>query len=140
MLFSLFCSQTLSICCLKHCVALWQLLASLKSEKMLRLKGVRHRHTDTVGWKVSLLFAVAVLVIHIVHFASSILYNTIFCQDPFVEVSETYKVALGEDEHRLLTGFFSKSSGDNFLLEMHEFLLLVLKKPNAPDTYKPDWR
>ncbi|XP_077939881.1 E3 ubiquitin-protein ligase rnf213-alpha isoform X1 [Gasterosteus aculeatus] len=90
--------KTLSICCLKHCVALWQLLASLKSEKMLRLKG-----------------------------------------DPFVEVSETYKVALGEDEHRLLTGFFSKSSGDNFLLEMHEFLLLVLKKPNAPDTYKPDW-
>ncbi|KAM8845445.1 E3 ubiquitin-protein ligase rnf213-alpha-like isoform 2-T2 [Spinachia spinachia] len=90
--------KTLSMCCLKHCVALWQLLASLKSEKMLRLKG-----------------------------------------DPFVDVSEKYKLALGEDEHRLLTGFFSKSSADNFLLEMHEFLLLVLKKPNAPDTYRPDW-
>uniref|UniRef100_A0A8C2ZVG6 RING-type E3 ubiquitin transferase n=1 Tax=Cyclopterus lumpus TaxID=8103 RepID=A0A8C2ZVG6_CYCLU len=59
--------------------------------------------------------------------------------DPFVEVSETYKRALGEDEQRLLTGFFSKSSADNFLLEMHEFLLLVLKKPNAPDTYRHDW-
>ncbi|XP_037333444.2 E3 ubiquitin-protein ligase rnf213-alpha isoform X2 [Pungitius pungitius] len=90
--------KALSMCCLKHCMSLWQLLASLKSERMLRLKG-----------------------------------------DPFVEVSETYKVTLGEDEHRLLTGFFSKSSADNFLLEMHEFLLLVLKKPNAPDTYRPNW-
>ncbi|XP_070836494.1 E3 ubiquitin-protein ligase rnf213-alpha [Chaetodon trifascialis] len=90
--------KTLSMCCLKHCVALWQLLASLKSENMLRLK-----------------------------------------RDPFVGVSEKYKVALGEDEHRLLTGFFSKSSADTFLLEMHEFLVLVLKKPDAPDTFRPDW-
>ncbi|KAA8582604.1 hypothetical protein FQN60_003825 [Etheostoma spectabile] len=90
--------KALSMCCLKHCVALWQLLASLKSENMLRLK-----------------------------------------RDPFVEVSEKYKQALSEDEHRLLTGFFSKSSADSFLLEMHEFLVLVLKKPNAPETYRPDW-
>ncbi|XP_078017826.1 E3 ubiquitin-protein ligase rnf213-alpha isoform X1 [Epinephelus lanceolatus] len=90
--------KALSMCCLKHCVALWQLLASLKSENMLRLK-----------------------------------------RDPFVEVSEKYKQALSEDKHRLLTGFFSKSSADTFLLEMHEFLVLVLKKPDAPDTYRPDW-
>lgn len=36
-----FCSQVFSMCCLKHCVALWQLLVSLKSENMLRLKRVR---------------------------------------------------------------------------------------------------
>ncbi|XP_037649475.1 E3 ubiquitin-protein ligase rnf213-alpha isoform X2 [Sebastes umbrosus] len=90
--------KALSMCCLKHCVALWQLLASLKSENMLRLK-----------------------------------------RDPFVEVSERYKQALSEDEHRLLTGFFSKCSADSFLLEMHEFLVLVLKKSNALDTYRPDW-
>ncbi|XP_072224665.1 E3 ubiquitin-protein ligase rnf213-alpha [Leuresthes tenuis] len=90
--------KALSMCCLKHCVALWQLLASLKSENMLRLK-----------------------------------------RDPFVGVSEKYKEALREDEHRLLTAFFSKSSADTFLLEMHEFLVLVLKKSNAPDTYRPDW-
>lgn len=36
-----FCLQVLSTCYLKHCVALWQLLASLKSENMLRLKRVR---------------------------------------------------------------------------------------------------
>lgn len=38
-----YCPQTLSMCCLKHCVALWQLLASLKSENILRLKRVRHQ-------------------------------------------------------------------------------------------------
>ncbi|XP_029997116.1 E3 ubiquitin-protein ligase rnf213-alpha-like isoform X2 [Sphaeramia orbicularis] len=90
--------KALSMCCLKHCVALWQLLASLKSENILRLK-----------------------------------------RDPFVEVSEEYKQVLGVDEQRLLTGFFSKNSADTFLLEMHEFLVLVLKKPNASDTYKPNW-
>uniref|UniRef100_A0A3Q3JTJ3 Uncharacterized protein n=2 Tax=Monopterus albus TaxID=43700 RepID=A0A3Q3JTJ3_MONAL len=90
--------KTLSMCCLKHCVELWQLLASLKSENLLRLK-----------------------------------------RDPFVGVSEKYKQVLGEDERRLLTGFFSKSSADTFLLEMHEFLVLVLKMPNAPETYRPDW-
>lgn len=90
--------KALSMCFLKQCVALWQLLASLKSENMLRLK-----------------------------------------RDPFVGVSEKYKQALGEDEHRLLTGFFSKSSADTFLLEMHEFLVLVLKNPDAPDTYRPNW-
>ncbi|KAM6966144.1 LOW QUALITY PROTEIN: E3 ubiquitin-protein ligase rnf213-alpha-like [Tautogolabrus adspersus] len=90
--------KAMSMCCLKHCVALWQLLISLKSENMLRLK-----------------------------------------RDPFVEVSEKYKQLLGEDERRLLTGFFSKNSADAFLLEMHEFLVLVLKKPNAFDTFKTDW-
>nr|XP_043906230.1 E3 ubiquitin-protein ligase rnf213-alpha isoform X2 [Solea senegalensis] len=90
--------KALSMCCLKHCVALWQLLSSLKSENMLRLK-----------------------------------------RDPFVGVSEKYKQPLSEDEHRLLTGFFSKSSADAFVLEMHEFLVLDLKKPNAPDTFNPDW-
>uniref|UniRef100_A0A8C7K856 Ring finger protein 213 n=1 Tax=Oncorhynchus kisutch TaxID=8019 RepID=A0A8C7K856_ONCKI len=81
-------------CSLKHCVALWQLLTSLKSENMLRLK-----------------------------------------RDPFVGVSEEYRNPLGDEDRRLLTTFFTKSSADSFLLEMHEFLLLVLKSPRAPDTY-----
>uniref|UniRef100_A0A674BCY9 RING-type E3 ubiquitin transferase n=1 Tax=Salmo trutta TaxID=8032 RepID=A0A674BCY9_SALTR len=72
---------------LKHCLALWQLLTSLKSENMLWLKRVR-KPTQI---------------------------------------------------HRLLTGFFNKSSADSILLEMHEFLILVLKPPNASDTYRPDW-
>uniref|UniRef100_A0A8C7LM14 RZ-type domain-containing protein n=1 Tax=Oncorhynchus mykiss TaxID=8022 RepID=A0A8C7LM14_ONCMY len=79
---------------LKHCLALWQLLTSLKSENMLWLK-----------------------------------------RDPFEGISEEYRKALGEEEHRLLTGFFNKSSADSILLEMHEFLILVLKGPRASDTY-----
>nr|XP_003198100.2 E3 ubiquitin-protein ligase rnf213-alpha-like [Danio rerio] len=91
--------KALSRCSLKHCVALWQLLSSLKSETMLRLK-----------------------------------------RDPFVGISKEYKQPLQEEHKRLLTSFFTKSSADAFLLEMHEFLLLVLKSPKATDTYRPDWR
>ncbi|XP_049324067.1 E3 ubiquitin-protein ligase rnf213-alpha isoform X2 [Astyanax mexicanus] len=90
--------KALSRCSLKHCVALWQLLSSLKSETMIRLK-----------------------------------------RDPFVGISKEYKQVLGELEKTLLTGFFTKTSADSFLLEMHEFLLLVLKNPHASDTYRPDW-
>ncbi|XP_028310203.1 E3 ubiquitin-protein ligase rnf213-alpha [Gouania willdenowi] len=89
--------KVLSMCCLKHCVAMWQLLASLKSENMLRLK-----------------------------------------RDPF-QVAEVYKKHLSENERRLLTSFFSRNSANLFILEMHEFLVLVLKTPNAPETYRPDW-
>lgn len=60
-------------------------------------------------------------------------------QDPFPGVLELYKQALGEDHRRLLTAFFSKNSADSFLLEMHEFLVLVLKRPNTDDTFKPNW-
>lgn len=60
-------------------------------------------------------------------------------QDPFPGVSELYKQALGEAEHRLLTAFFTKNSTESFLLEMHEFLVLVLKNPKAEDTFKPEW-
>lgn len=90
--------KALSRCSLKHCVALWQLLSSLKSETMLRLK-----------------------------------------RDPFVGISKEYKQPLQEEHKRLLTSFFTKSSADAFLLEMHEFLLLVLKSPKSTDTYRPDW-
>uniref|UniRef100_A0A6Q2YDT1 RING-type E3 ubiquitin transferase n=1 Tax=Esox lucius TaxID=8010 RepID=A0A6Q2YDT1_ESOLU len=83
---------------LKHCVALWQLLTSLKSENMLRLK-----------------------------------------RDPFKGISKKYKNALTEEQRTLLAEFFNKSSAEAFLLEMHEFLILVLKSPRASDTYKPTW-
>lgn len=42
------CAQALSRCSLKHCVALWQLLSSLKSETMLRLKRVRYSTRQTL--------------------------------------------------------------------------------------------
>ncbi|XDV53674.1 hypothetical protein PO909_022112 [Leuciscus waleckii] len=82
----------------KHCVPLWQMLSSLKSETMLHLK-----------------------------------------RDPFVGISKEYKRPLQEEHKTLLTSFFTKSSADAFLLEMHEFLVLVLKNPKATDTFKPYW-
>lgn len=90
--------KALSMCALKHCAGLWQLLGSLKSEGLLKLK-----------------------------------------RDPFGEVPKEYKHGLGVNECTLLTRFFSKNSADSFLLEMHEFLVLVLSKPNATETFKPEW-
>nr|XP_055046764.1 E3 ubiquitin-protein ligase rnf213-alpha-like isoform X2 [Misgurnus anguillicaudatus] len=90
--------KALSRCSLKHCVALWQLLSSLKSETMLHLK-----------------------------------------MDPFVGINEEYKHHLQDEHKTLLTGFFSKANAYSFLLEMHEFLRLVLKNPQATETFRPDW-
>lgn len=90
--------KALSRCSLKHIVALWQLLSSLKSETMLRLK-----------------------------------------RDPFVGVCDDYKTPLGEEEHRQLISYLSRGGVNGLLLELHEFLLLKLKDPLAPNTFKPDW-
>lgn len=116
--------QALSRCSLKHCVALWQLLSSFKSETMLRLKRVRHSTQYS-----ALCF----------EFVCENDFLHLLFQDPFVGISEEYKRPLKEEHKRLLTSFFTKSSADAFLLEMHEFLLLVLKNPKATDTFKPDW-
>ncbi|ROL47362.1 E3 ubiquitin-protein ligase rnf213-alpha [Anabarilius grahami] len=90
--------KALSRCGLKHCVALWQLLSSLKSETMIRLK-----------------------------------------RDPFESFSEEYKHPLQEEHKTWLNSFCSKSGAGAVLLEIHEFLLLVLKNPNATHTFRPDW-
>ncbi|XP_056432075.1 E3 ubiquitin-protein ligase rnf213-alpha-like [Gadus chalcogrammus] len=87
--------KALAVCRLRHCVALWQLLTSLKSQNMMLLKG-----------------------------------------DPFAAFPEKYKLPLSDEDRRLLSG---KTVADGFLLEMHEFLLLKLKNPNAPEEYRPDW-
>uniref|UniRef100_A0A3B4U3I8 RZ-type domain-containing protein n=1 Tax=Seriola dumerili TaxID=41447 RepID=A0A3B4U3I8_SERDU len=84
--------QTLSRCTLRHCVSLWQLLSSLKSENMLRLKRVG--------------FAFVPLLI--------------------------------EDKLEL-KGFVSRGNMDQWLLEMHEFLLLRLGRPRATEQYNPSW-
>ncbi|KAK7939807.1 hypothetical protein WMY93_003133 [Mugilogobius chulae] len=70
--------KALGMCSLKHCAALWQLLGSLKSQGLLKLK-------------------------------------------------------------RAADWFLLQNSADSFLLEMHEFLVLVLNKPIATDTFKPQW-
>ncbi|KAJ3600959.1 hypothetical protein NHX12_031932, partial [Muraenolepis orangiensis] len=90
--------HALSMCRLTHCVALWQLLTSLKSQNMMRLK-----------------------------------------RDPFAGFPAEYKQALGDEDRRLLSSFFSKTVADGFLLEIHELLQLELKKPAAHRDFSPQW-
>ncbi|XP_059932789.1 E3 ubiquitin-protein ligase rnf213-alpha-like isoform X2 [Gadus macrocephalus] len=90
--------KALAVCRLRHCVALWQFLTSLKSQNLMRLQG-----------------------------------------DPFAAFPDKYKLPLSDEDRRLLSGFIVKTVADGFLLEMHEFLLLKLKNPNAPEEYRPDW-
>ncbi|XP_063075937.1 E3 ubiquitin-protein ligase rnf213-alpha [Engraulis encrasicolus] len=90
--------KALSRCSLKHAVALWQLLSSLKSESMLRLK-----------------------------------------RDPFVGVSDDYKLPLDEEARRQLIGYLAKGGAGSFVLEMHEFLQLKLKGLSDKDLFRPDW-
>uniref|UniRef100_A0A3Q3H266 Ring finger protein 213 n=1 Tax=Labrus bergylta TaxID=56723 RepID=A0A3Q3H266_9LABR len=75
--------MALGRCTLRHCVCLWQLLSSLKSEKMLQ----RLKREDKIELK----------------------------------------------------GFLSRGIVDQWLLEMHEFLLLNLGRPRATDDYTPTW-
>ncbi|CAJ1060881.1 E3 ubiquitin-protein ligase rnf213-alpha-like isoform X2 [Xyrichtys novacula] len=89
--------QALKRCHLRHCVSLWQLLFSLKSEHMLLLK------------------------------------------KPFSECPTEYHEALGEEDKIKLKGFLSRRNMDQWLLEMHEFLLLSLSRPRAAEDYKPEW-
>ncbi|XP_035863121.1 E3 ubiquitin-protein ligase rnf213-alpha-like [Sander lucioperca] len=90
--------QALGRCKLRHCVSLWQLLSSLKSESMLCLK-----------------------------------------REPFSGYPAEYLIPLTEEDKTELKGFMSRGNMDQWLLEMHEFLLLSLGRPRATDNYKPSW-
>ncbi|XP_054875809.1 E3 ubiquitin-protein ligase rnf213-alpha-like [Poeciliopsis prolifica] len=91
--------KALRKCNLEHCVFLWQLLSSLKSENMLPLK-----------------------------------------RDPFLDHAKEYKEPLTEQNKAELKGFMSRGNAGQWLLEMHEFILLVLSRPHITDRYKPSWR
>ncbi|XP_073332592.1 E3 ubiquitin-protein ligase rnf213-alpha-like [Pagrus major] len=91
--------QVLHRCNLRHCVSLWQLLSSLKSENLLRLK-----------------------------------------REPFMEYPDEYRMSLTEEDKTELKTFMSGANVDQWLLEMHEFLLLSLGRPQATADYMPSWR
>ncbi|CAK6972178.1 E3 ubiquitin-protein ligase rnf213-alpha-like isoform X5 [Scomber scombrus] len=90
--------QALGRCTLRHCISLWQLLSSLKSENLLRLK-----------------------------------------REPFSGYPAEYQVPLTEEDKNQLKGFVSRGNVDQWLLEMHEFILLNLGRPRSIDIYKPSW-
>uniref|UniRef100_A0A671V7R4 Uncharacterized protein n=2 Tax=Sparus aurata TaxID=8175 RepID=A0A671V7R4_SPAAU len=90
--------QVLHRCHLRHCVSLWQLLSSLKSENLLRLK-----------------------------------------REPFMGYPDEYHMLLTEEDKIELKTFVTKANVDQWLLEMHEFLLLRLGRPQATADYNPSW-
>nr|XP_033937217.1 E3 ubiquitin-protein ligase rnf213-alpha [Pseudochaenichthys georgianus] len=90
--------QALGRCNLRHCVSLWQLLSSLRSENMLRLK-----------------------------------------RESFSGYPSEYLMSLTEENKTELKGFVSRGNVDQWLLEMHEFLLLNLGRPRAIGDFNPAW-
>ncbi|XP_067452688.1 E3 ubiquitin-protein ligase rnf213-alpha-like isoform X1 [Thunnus thynnus] len=90
--------QALGRCTLRHCISLWQLLSSLKSENMLRLK-----------------------------------------REPFSGYPAEYQKPLTEEDKNQLKGFVSRGNVDQWLLEMHEFILLNLGRPQSIGFYQPFW-
>nr|XP_046247516.1 E3 ubiquitin-protein ligase rnf213-alpha-like isoform X2 [Scatophagus argus] len=90
--------RALGRCNLRHCVCLWQLLSSLKSENMLRLR-----------------------------------------REPFLRYPTEYQEPLTEEDKIELNGFLSRGNVDQWLLEMHEFLLLRLGRLQATNDYNPSW-
>uniref|UniRef100_A0A3Q2DEF5 Uncharacterized protein n=1 Tax=Cyprinodon variegatus TaxID=28743 RepID=A0A3Q2DEF5_CYPVA len=55
------------------------------------------------------------------------------------ELSLEYQEPLTEQNKTELKGFMSHSKSHQWLLEMHEFILLNLSHPHATDRYKPSW-
>lgn len=61
-------------------------------------------------------------------------------KEPFSEFPSQYQVLLEEEAKIELKGFLSRGNVDQWLLEMHEFLLLRLGRPGATDSFNPLWR
>ncbi|XP_062447391.1 E3 ubiquitin-protein ligase RNF213 isoform X2 [Rhea pennata] len=90
--------KALSRCCLKHNIALWQLLSTRKSEQLLHLK-----------------------------------------RDPFEDISTVYKAELSPELAKLLSAFLVHSRLDTFLQELHEMIILKLRRVKVVDELKPTW-
>ncbi|XP_069055826.1 E3 ubiquitin-protein ligase RNF213 isoform X2 [Pleurodeles waltl] len=60
-------------------------------------------------------------------------------RDPFAEVPSEYKGALIQEDIRQLNVFLAQTNLDIFLLELHEMIVLKLKRVRATDEFKPSW-
>ncbi|XP_053308819.1 E3 ubiquitin-protein ligase RNF213 [Spea bombifrons] len=59
--------------------------------------------------------------------------------DPFADVDKAYKQPLNQDSQQKLNMFLEQHGPNLLLLELHEMILLKLKKPRSPDEFKPAW-
>ncbi|XP_078510203.1 E3 ubiquitin-protein ligase RNF213 isoform X2 [Lissotriton helveticus] len=60
-------------------------------------------------------------------------------RDPFAEVPTKYKDALIQEDIRQLNMFLAQANLDIFLLELHEMIVLKLKRIRTMDEFKPSW-
>ncbi|XP_006886389.1 PREDICTED: E3 ubiquitin-protein ligase RNF213 [Elephantulus edwardii] len=59
--------------------------------------------------------------------------------DPFREIGSMYKAELGAADARLLRTFLQQTDLDSFLLELHELIVLKLKRLPTEDGFNPTW-
>uniref|UniRef100_A0A8C5KME6 Uncharacterized protein n=2 Tax=Jaculus jaculus TaxID=51337 RepID=A0A8C5KME6_JACJA len=60
-------------------------------------------------------------------------------KEPFREVSVNYKEGLSSQHTRLLNTFLNQAGLDAFLLELHEMIVLKLRRPQPQDSFNPTW-
>ncbi|KAE8588683.1 hypothetical protein XENTR_v10022690 [Xenopus tropicalis] len=59
--------------------------------------------------------------------------------DPFADLDEGYKQELDEESQKLLTAFLAQHGLNVFLLELHETIILKLKKQRGANDFPPAW-
>ncbi|XP_075025423.1 E3 ubiquitin-protein ligase RNF213 isoform X2 [Calonectris borealis] len=60
-------------------------------------------------------------------------------RDPFVDVSTVYKAELSPEIAKLLNTFLVQSRLETFLQELHEMIVLKLRRVQAVDEFRPTW-
>ncbi|NXL85084.1 RN213 ligase, partial [Alectura lathami] len=60
-------------------------------------------------------------------------------RDPFVDVSTDYKAKLSPEIAKLLNTYFVHSRLETFLQELHEMIILKLRRVKAADEFRPTW-
>ncbi|GAB0197590.1 E3 ubiquitin-protein ligase RNF213 [Grus japonensis] len=60
-------------------------------------------------------------------------------RDPFVDISTDYKTELSPELAKLLNAFLVHSRLETFLQELHEMIVLKLRRVRAVDEFRPSW-
>ncbi|NWH55136.1 RN213 ligase, partial [Fregata magnificens] len=60
-------------------------------------------------------------------------------RDPFVDVNTAYKAELSPEIAKLLNTFLVHSRLETFLQELHEMIILKLRRVQAVDEFRPTW-
>ncbi|XP_068134510.1 E3 ubiquitin-protein ligase RNF213-like [Hyperolius riggenbachi] len=60
-------------------------------------------------------------------------------RDPFADVDKSYKETLDKDRRHALNVFLEQHGTNLFLLELHEMILLKLRRPRSAEDFPPAW-